>query len=45
MIALGIGDYIPYFFVKKGSEPRVDYFQINLGHTELIADLKFNMKG
>ena len=39
MTVSGIGGYIPCFFVKKASGPRVDYFQINLEHTKLIIDL------
>ena len=45
MIVSGIRGYIPWFFVKKGIESRSDYFQINLGYSELLSDLKYNIKG
>ena len=37
--------YIPRFFVKKGVSKRVEYYQMNIGHVEIIKDIKHKMRG
>ena len=37
--------YILRFFIRKGEGKRIEYFQINLGYTEQIKDIKEYIKG